>query len=108
MRHDQLPTRLVQAIRRSRRDARPSPLDAQRISDAYRQILRKYRAIVSARRLPSRRWRSVALEALHYLGGDADRFGGSLIDYDHRRYGPFLGVSDDGSAAAEVCRAALA
>src|SRR6266851_6466812 len=108
MRQNQPPARLLRAIRRSNRRGSPSRLDEQRISDAYREILRGYRAIASGGRLPSRRWRGVALEALRYLGGDADRLRASLRDYDHRRYGPFLGVSDDGGGAAEVCRAALA
>lgn len=108
MRHGQPPARLLNAIRRSRRVANPSPRDQQRICDAYRGILREYRTIASAGRLPGSRWRAVALEALRYLGGDADRLHASLRDYDHHRYGPFLGVSDDGGGAAEVCRAALA
>jgi hypothetical protein len=83
-------------------------VDERRISDAYREILREYRTIASDSRLPSRSWRSAAQKALGYLGGDADRIRTSLRDYDHHRYGPFLGVSDDGDAAAGVCRAALA
>lgn len=96
--------RLLQATRVSRGDANRE----RRTSEAYREILRQYRSIASAGRTPNRRWRAAALDALQYLGGDADRHFASLRDYDHRRYGPFLGVSDDGGGAAEVCRAALA
>ena len=63
MRHGQPPARLLNAIRRSRRVANPSPRDQQRICDAYREILREYRTIASAGRLPGSRWRAVALEA---------------------------------------------
>ena len=108
MRHKQPPAKLLKGIRRPRRGGNPSPLDEQRISDEYRKILREYRTIASKGGLPGRRWRSAALEALRYLGGDADRLGVTLRDYDHHRYGPFLGVSDDGGAADDVCRAALA
>ena len=108
MRHKQPPAKLLKGIRRPRRGGSPSPLDEQRISDEYRKILREYRTIASKGGLPGRRWRSAALEALRYLGGDADRLGVTLRDYDHHRYGPFLGVSDDGGAADDVCRAALA
>src|SRR5262249_40245745 len=108
MRQSQPPARLLRAIARSRRGTTPSPLDEQRVSDAYRKILREYRSIASDGRLPGRRWRSVGRKALRHLGGDADRLSASLKDYDHHRYGPFLGISDDGGAAAEVCRAALA
>jgi hypothetical protein len=107
-RHSQPSARLLRAIRTSSRGRSLSPLDERRISDAYREILREYRAIATGGRLPGGRWRDVALEALRYLGGDADRLGVTLRDYDHHRYGPFLGISDDGDAADDVCRAALA
>src|SRR5215471_16238734 len=108
MKQRQPPARLVRVIRKSNRTAGPSLLNDQRISDAYREIQRQYRAIASGGEPPGRRWRNLAREALHYLGGDADRPHISLSDYDHRRYGPFLGISDDGGAAYDVCRAALA
>jgi hypothetical protein len=101
MMHIQPPARLLRAIRGSSRES-PQPLEERRIADAYREILREYRTIASGSRLPGHRWRSAALKALGYLGGDADRIRTSLRDYDHHRYGPFLGVSDDGDAAAEV------
>jgi len=47
-------------------------------------------------------------ESLSYLGGQPDRHTYSLADYDPRYYGPFLGVSDEGSSAPAVRRAALA
>jgi hypothetical protein len=105
---DQPSARLLRAIRGSGRDGRAPPRDGQRASEACREILRAYRAIASEGRVPGRGWRAAALAALRYLGGDADRLGETLRDYDHRRYGPFLGVSEDGVTAAEVCRAARA
>ncbi len=107
MRHDQPPARLLRAIRRPSR-GHLSPREESRLCDAYREILREYRAMASDNNEPSSRWRILAAEALRYLGGDADRLSVSMRDYDHRRYGPFLGVSDDGGAAVDICRAARA
>src|SRR5262249_800946 len=108
MRHNQPPARLLQAISRQNRAGSRSPVYEQRISDACRAILRAYRDIASSGRVPNHRWRGAALKALRYLGSDADRLRTSLGDYDHRRYGPFLGVSDDRDGAEAVARAALA
>jgi hypothetical protein len=108
MSNRQPPARLLGALRKLRRAENPSPREEQRLCDGYREVLRQYRAMASAGQTPGERWRAAALESLHYLGGDADRHHASLRDYDHRRYGPFLGVSDDGDAAPAVCRAALA
>ena len=82
--------------------------DGRRASDAARKTLRDYRALARSGEAPSRSARADALKALSYLGGDADREHESLRDYDQRRYGPFLGVSEDGVTAADVCRAARA
>ena len=106
--NQQPPARLLRAARRLPRDANRSPRDEQRISDAHREILRGYRAIAASGQEPGKGWRAAALKALSYLGGDADRHYVTLRDYDHRRYGPFLGVSDDGEAASVVRRAAWA
>lgn len=46
-------------------------------------------------------------EAIDRLGSQAEPACVSLKDYDYRRYGPFLGVSDEGSAAACIRDAAL-
>jgi hypothetical protein len=106
--NQQPPARLLRAARRPPRGANRSPRDEQRISDAHREILRGYRAIAASGQEPGKGWRAAALKALSYLGGDADRHYVTLRDYDHRRYGPFLGVSDDGEAAPMVRRAAWA
>jgi hypothetical protein len=108
MRRDQPPRRLLRAIRSLTRGRNLSPTVQRSISEACRAILREYRAVASEGRLPNGNWRDAAAKALHYLGGDADLPGFSLLDYNHSRFGPFLGVSDDGTAADDICRAALA
>lgn len=47
------------------------------------------------------RRRTVRLALLH-LGGDGEPQSRSLRDYDHEKFGPFLGVSDEGSAADAI------
>ena len=52
--------------------------------------------------------KQIAGEALLALGGQAEPNPTSLRNYDRQRDGPFLGVSDEGSAAGEIRRAAFA
>jgi hypothetical protein len=108
MRANEPPRQLLRVIGRSSRARSAASRDERRLSDAYREILRSYRALVSSGAEPGRRWQGPVDAALRFLGGDADRRSLSLRDYDHRRYGPFLGVSDEGNAAAAVRRAAFA
>jgi hypothetical protein len=81
--------------------------EARGVADQCREVLRAYRqAIQDHTNGPElSRLRELAREALLHLGGDGERSGGSLKHYDHLRHGPFLGVSDEGSAA-EVIRSA--
>lgn len=79
----------------------------RRLADACRHALARYRAAVAAGSV-SRRLARDARRAFLHLGGDPNRTTTSLDDYDHERYGPFLGVSDEGSAAASIRDAALA
>jgi hypothetical protein len=76
------------------------------LADACRQALTDYRAAVvtggATRALTAR-----ARRAFLRLGGDPARSSASLKDYDHARYGPFLGVSDEGSAAGQIRAAAF-
>lgn len=51
--------------------------------------------------------RALAADALAKLGGSSEPCAVSLKDYQHDIHGPFLGVSDEGSAAHLVRRAAL-
>ena len=100
------PAQLLRAICRSRSKATSSPRDAK-TAEAARELLRRYR--------DRRRWRpaecclaerrQAALTDIDVTpSGGASR----RRDYDCRRYGPFLGVSDDGDAADDICRAAWA
>jgi hypothetical protein len=84
----------------------PSTRDNRPLSDAYRDILRTYIALVSSGATPAASWRRVVREALGFLGGQADRHTSSLAEYDHRRHGPYLGISDEGSAALAIRMAA--
>jgi hypothetical protein len=69
--------------------------------------LQRYRsAVVGGRVTP--RLASRARAALLHLGGDPAHSSTSLADYDHTQYGPFLGVSDEGSAACQIRDAAFA
>lgn len=77
------------------------------LADACRQALAEYRSVV-VDDSPSLRQRERARLAFRHLGGDPAHSSASLKDYDHERYGPFLGVSDEGSAAAAIREAALA
>jgi len=51
--------------------------------------------------------RNLAGNAIEQLAGQAEPSPISLKDYDHNVYGPFLGVSDEGSAAPNIREAAL-
>ncbi len=73
---------------------------------ACRATLAAYRA-AAARGNPSQALTARARLAYLHLGGDPDRSSASLKDYDHNLYGPFLGVSDEGSAAAAIREAAF-
>jgi hypothetical protein len=44
----------------------------------------------------------MAHRAFGVLGGVAEPVSVSMKDYDHQRYGPFLGVSDEGRVAARI------
>jgi len=51
--------------------------------------------------------RELAGRAMTALGGEAEPCAVSLKNYDHRVHGPFLGISDEGSAVNVIRRAAL-
>lgn len=88
-------------------DRVPTAAEEHALADACLQALAEYRAAV-AEGSPSRRQTERARRAFQHLGGDPARSSASLKDYDHERYGPFLGVSDEGSAAGAIREAALA
>lgn len=76
--------------------------------DRLRAVLRRYRDLVAAGGSASASEIRRARAALVALGSDGDHAAWSLADYDHGRFGPYLGVSDEGSAAAVIRRAAFA
>jgi hypothetical protein len=100
------PRQAVQTIKQLSGKALSSH-DEQRLYDAHRAILRAYRVLVGSGAQPGKSWQAPVNAALRYLGGDSDQHSRSLKHYDHHRYGPFLGVSDDGDSAEAVRRAAL-
>lgn len=102
------PARLLRAIAKLQRKARLSLDDERRLGDARRNLLRAYRDARSRGETPNEMWRKAAIDALSKLGSDADRQSISLRDYDHLRFGPFLGVSDDGYSGDQICQAASA
>src|SRR5438132_2884440 len=69
------------------------------------RALTDYRAAVAKGRAPSALAKRARRAFLH-LGGDPARPTYSLKDYDHDRFGPFLGVSDEGSATTAIREAA--
>lgn len=88
----------------------PRPLSVEEdaaLAAAARDALRAYRDAVRGGRRPTTTLLRRARHAVLHLGGAADPSSTSLKHYDAQRYGPFLGVSDDGSAAADIRDAAL-
>jgi hypothetical protein len=76
------------------------------LADACRQVLTDYRRAVTQGSVTLAR-KTRARRAFLHLGGDPARASASLKHYDHARYGPFLGVSDEGSAAGQIREAAF-
>ena len=76
------------------------------LSQSCRDILSAFRAAIVAG-TPADDLVSGARAALLHLGGAPDPSSASLRHYDPLQFGPFLGVSDDGSAAADIRDAAL-
>jgi len=77
-----------------------------------RELLHRYENIVFEANkngidLEDKALRKSAADALLQLGGTADPCNISLKHYDHIKYGPFLGVSDEGSAGGAIRHAAL-
>jgi hypothetical protein len=81
----------------------------RRYLDALRSALRLYEDAARQRHgLPDEGFRALADRAFRELGGDADLAARSLKDYDHLRFGPYLGVSGEPDAARAIGDAALA
>ncbi len=83
--------------------------------EALRQTLHLYEDVVRRCRKQNKtpsgdefsHLKKLAGKAIEELGGQAEPCTVSLKDYDHHLYGPFLGVSDEGSAAEHIRDAAL-
>jgi hypothetical protein len=99
------PKVLIARIARLHRDEVSTP-DAVSLTLAHRELLRRYRDLIAAHKTPGARWRTPVYEALAFLGGQADRHVATLANYDHHKFGPYLGVSDDGAAAIAIREAA--
>src|SRR5262249_6265635 len=97
------PARLLRSIARLQRKTSLPTNDERQLCDAQRELRRAHRDAVSRGNSIDKRWRKSAIKALSYLGADADRQGISLKDYDHHRFGPFLGVRDHGYSGDEIC-----
>src|SRR6266498_3043747 len=85
-----------------------TPGEQRLVANQCRAMLEKYRRQIARRSLLTRRTTALAHKAYLFLGGDPDPPSFSLRQYDHKRYGPFLGVSDEGSAVAAIREAACA
>jgi len=76
------------------------------LADGCSRAIAEYRAaVVNGQASPEQTQR--ARRAFLHLGGDPARSSFSLKDYDHERFGPFLGVSDEGSAGAAIRAAGM-
>lgn len=76
------------------------------LSASCREALTTYRGAVAAG-AASQELTERARRAYLHMGGDPDRASLSLMEYDHELWGPFLGVSDEGSAAGAIRDAAF-
>ena len=85
----------------------PSPRNDQALGDAHRELLRRFSIQSPGRVAPDLEIRQAVRDALAYVGGQPERTRMALTGYDASRNGPFLGVSDEGSSAPAVLRAAL-
>lgn len=101
--HHELPKLLLKRLKKQ-----VSAKDYVQLSQLYREALQMYDTLVSETKnaSPSEAWYSLIRDALNFLGGQADRTSFSLKDYNHQMYGPYLGVSDEGSAASAIRHAA--
>lgn len=101
--------KIVRDARRLRdwgRTNRPVGEDDRAFAESCRETLRSYR-VAATKGNPSRALAARARRAILALGGDPGLSPVLFSDYDHHRYGPFLGVSDDGGAAGNIRDAAF-
>lgn len=104
-------TELERAIERAAADR-----DARAVAAGWRAVLDHFFEVSGSRPDPEpaageddyRRLWELARLAMANLGGQAEPALQTLADYDPARYGPMLGVSDEGSATAAIRHGALA
>lgn len=106
MRQTKPPRSLLSAIARQREAWDNGKIDSK-LSQAYRELLIRYGALRADGVDPDGDWTAPVSEALRFLGGQPDRTTVALARYDHRRFGPFLGVSNEGGGADIIAEAAL-
>ncbi len=90
--------------------------DSAQVTQGWRDIFRLYCSESQKRKDPEPDGTDAdydllvkaALEAMSVLGGQDEITLHTLADYDHRIYGPLLGVSDQGSATKAIRHGALA
>ena len=107
--------RLESSIRTLLKTTPRTQTEDRQLGDHYRSVSRMYQDARDGRLprkyLPTdaqqKKLASLARDAILYLGGEGDRRSVSLKDYDHNMYGPYLGISDEGSAAHVIRKAAL-
>jgi len=87
----------------------------RQLSDKCREALRLHEDVFFSHTLKKhqptakqqKQLTSLARTSMLYLGGFPDPDSVSLKDYEHKKYGPYLGISDEGSAAHIIRDAAL-
>jgi hypothetical protein len=89
------------AVRQIDRHRPITARESRSFAESCLKTLAAYRKAVERGKVPAA-LRRQARDAFLHLGGDPARSTASLKDYDHERYGPFLGVSDEGSAAPAI------
>jgi hypothetical protein len=85
-----------------------NPEERRTVAVQCHALLTRFRQQIAKGGTPSARMTDDARLAYLFLGRDPEPSDFSLKDYDHERYGPFLGVSDEGSATAAIRDAATA
>lgn len=97
-------------------DVKPrSKTEDRQLNDSYRAILRICQDMFDGKLIneshltnnKKKHLTSLARDAILHLGGESDPRSLSLKDYNHNKYGPYLGISDEGSAANIIREAAL-
>lgn len=102
-------------LARLKRTRRLTPTEHRKLYSLYRSVLHFFEDAVTEANAQKQRsnpsvaqYKPLVEEAFTKIGGSAEPSLVSLHSYDSNRFGPYLGVSDEGKAAREFCRAILA